>query len=89
MFDPAADEARFEILSNREIEQAGFDPGEGTVRGGKGRSPWAHGQAVDGDYIKAEAQAGRMGAQLYCVAIKTGSSLFQVGSLKSSLPHTR
>ena len=48
----------------------GFDPGHGTVRRGTGRSPWANDQAIEGDYIKAEAQAGRMGSQLYCVAVK-------------------
>lgn len=63
--------ARFRVA---EIENGtgpdGFDPVHGTVRRGRGRSPWASDQAVEGDYIKAEAQAGRMGSQLYCVAVK-------------------
>ncbi|WP_419861198.1 DUF1156 domain-containing protein [Candidatus Palauibacter sp.] len=76
LFDPDAPEARFEIMRMERIEQEGFDPNDGTVRGGKGRSPWAHGQAVDAGYIQAEAQAGRMGSQLYCVAIKKASGGF-------------
>ncbi len=46
-----------------------YDPDEGTVSRGTGRSPWT-GDAIDGDYIKAEAQAGRMGQMLYSVALK-------------------
>ena len=45
------------------------NPDEGTVSRGVGRSPWT-GETIDGDYIKAEAQAGRMGQMLYAVAIK-------------------
>ena len=63
--------ARFRVV---EVEDGtgpgGFDPAHGTVRRGRGRSPWASDQAIEGDYIKAEAQAGRMGSQLYCVAVK-------------------
>jgi len=64
--DPAWEEPRFEIVSGEAID---FDPGEGTVRRGVGRSPWT-GDPIDGDYIKAEAQAGRMGQMLYAVALK-------------------
>ena len=70
IFDADAATARFEIVEVDGIGPDGFDPANGTVKRGKGRSPWAADQAVDGDYIKAEAQGGRMGSQLYCVAIK-------------------
>ena len=69
--DPAWDAPRFEIVA----AEAGakppfdFDPDEGTVSRGVGRSPWT-GDVIDGDYIKAEAQAGRMGQMLYAVALK-------------------
>ena len=70
-FKEDSSRARFRVV---EIEDGtgpdGFDPGHGTVRRGRGRSPWASDQAIEGDYIKAEAQAGRMGSQLYCVAVK-------------------
>ena len=46
-------------------------PDEGTVKRGTAISPWT-GEAIDGDYIKAEAQAGRMGQQLYAVKIRKG-----------------
>ena len=64
--DPAWDEPRFQIVAGDAID---FDPNEGTVSRGVGRSPWT-GETVDGDYIKAEAQAGRMGQMLYAVAVK-------------------
>jgi len=66
-----ADESacRFEIVRGKDaVEKA--KPDEGTVARGVGKSPWT-GEAVDGDYIKAEAQAGRMGEQLYAVGFKT------------------
>ena len=75
VFDPAADEATFEIVRGRRACEAA-EPDRGTVRKGNAVSPWAHGQAVDGDYIKAEAQAGRMGQQLYAVAVKRGGGGF-------------
>jgi len=64
--DPAWDEPRFGIVSDEAID---FDPSEGTVRRGVGRSPWT-GDPIDSDYIKGEAQAGRMGQMLYAVALK-------------------
>lgn len=45
----------------------GLDPDDGTVTGGDGVSLWDEG-VVDGDWIKAEAQAGRMWPELYAVA---------------------
>jgi len=70
-FEDDFSHARFRVV---EVEDGtgpdGFDPAHGTVRRGRGRSPWASDQAIEGDYIKAEAQAGRMGSQLYCVAVK-------------------
>ena len=45
-----------------------FDPDDGTVRGGDAISPW-DGLVVDGDHIKAEAQAGRMWPTLYAVRV--------------------
>ena len=45
------------------------NPDEGTISRGVGRSPWT-GETISGDYIKAEAQAGRMGHMLYAVAIR-------------------
>ena len=64
--DPSWEQPRFEIVPGDAID---FDPDEGTVSRGVGRSPWT-GETVDGDYIKREAQAGRMGQMLYAVAVK-------------------
>jgi len=60
---------RFEIVKGKSAVE-NTKPDEGTVARGVGKSPWT-GEAVDGDYIKAEAQAGRMSAQLYAVGLKT------------------
>ena len=60
----------FEIVAGKAID---FDPDRGTVAGGDAISPW-DGLAIDGDHIKAEAQAGRMGDQLYAVAIRTAEA---------------
>jgi putative DNA methylase len=63
--DPAWDEPRFEIYT----PQGEDDPDQGTVSGGIARSPWT-GETIDGNYIKTQAQAGRMGQMLYAVALK-------------------
>jgi adenine-specific DNA methylase len=68
-YDPAYSQARFRIVKGIDA-CARTNPEKGTVKGGKGISPWEHGQIVSGDYIKAEAQAGRLGEQLFAVAIK-------------------
>ncbi|MBM4466926.1 MAG: DUF1156 domain-containing protein [Chloroflexi bacterium] len=77
--DPTWDTPRFEIAHiapPRGGEGPGerFDPDAGTISRGVARSPWT-GEAIDGEYIKREAQAGRMGQMLYAVAIKGPSGL--------------
>ncbi len=70
-FEEDYSRARFRLV---EIEEGfgpdAFDLVHGTVRRGRSRSPWANDQAIEGDCIKAEAQAGRMASQMYCVAVK-------------------
>ncbi len=58
---------RFDILKGKPAIAS--QPDQGTVSRGVGRSPWT-GETIPGDYIKAEAQAGRMGQMLYAVATK-------------------
>lgn len=59
---------RFEVVSGSKID---FDPNQGTVARGNAISPYDN-LVIDGEYIKAEAQAGRMGHVMYAVATKTG-----------------
>ena len=61
-------EAEFEVVQGEAIDKRVAD--KGTITHGVAVSPW-DGLAVDGDYIKAEAQAGRMGSILYAVAVRT------------------
>jgi putative DNA methylase len=72
IFEKKAVEARFRMLEGLDACKRA-DPEKGTVKRGDGASPWEHHQVVDGDYIKAEAQAGRMGQQLYAVGLKTSN----------------
>ena len=65
--EPGMDAPHFEIVTGKAVRAA--KPDEGTISRGVGRSPWT-GEPIDGDYIKAEAQAGRMGQMLYAVATK-------------------
>jgi len=66
--DPDMDVPHFEVISG--MQTKGIMPDEGTISGGVARSPWT-GETIDGEYIKTEAQAGRMGQILYSVATKT------------------
>jgi adenine-specific DNA methylase len=64
----------FEIVSGSAID---FDPSKGTVSGGDATSPW-DGLVIEGDYIKSEAQSGRMGSVLYAASVrKTGKRTFR------------
>lgn len=60
----------FEVVLGRYVDTA--DAARGTSAGGKAVSPYDD-LVIDGDYIKAEAQAGRMTQVLYAVAIRTAA----------------
>lgn len=62
----ALDAPRYEIAAGSKID---FDPTKGTIGGGNAISPW-DGIIIDGEYIKDEAQAGRMGTALYAVSVR-------------------
>lgn len=66
--EPHMDAPHFELVRGADLKK--IKPDEGTVSRGNGRSPWT-GETIDGDYIKAEAQEGRMGQILYCVEVET------------------
>lgn len=61
------DEPEFDIVKGKEIDKRATD--NGTISRGTAVSPWDQ-LVVDGDYIKAEAKAGRMGSILYAVAVR-------------------
>lgn len=60
---------RFEVVHGADID---FDPDSGLFSGGRAISPYDN-LVVDGDYIKAEAKAGRMSQVLYAVVVKTAA----------------
>jgi putative DNA methylase len=60
------EEAKFQLRLDADIDHVAASAG--TVSGGVGRSVWDD-LPVDRDYIKEEAQAGRMTALLYAVAV--------------------
>ena len=61
-------EPEYRVVKGSDID---FDPKDSaTYSRGKGISPW-DGLVIDGNYIQAEAQAGRMGDVLYAVAVRT------------------
>src|SRR5690606_35403683 len=60
------DTPQFVIQRGSEID---FNPDHGTISRGVGLSPWTN-EAIDSDYIKAEAQSGRMGQILYAIGAK-------------------
>jgi adenine-specific DNA methylase len=71
--DPKADRCRFEIVRGK-AACAKISPDKGTIKKGNGVTPWAANEAIDGDYIKAQAKAGNMKDQLVAVGIKRQGS---------------
>ncbi len=86
--DPKKKVCQFEIVHGRgPCTRA--KPDQGTIKHGTGLSPWT-GEAIDGDYIKAEAQAGRMGQQLVAVGIKrSGEFPFRAPTAEDEVVHRR
>lgn len=64
------DGPEFELLFGKEAVAS--HAGSGTASGGDALSPW-DGLTIDGDYLKVEAKAGRLGCILYAVVVRRPS----------------
>jgi adenine-specific DNA methylase len=65
--DEDSDTCMFEIVSNPKAK--GLDPDKGTDVGKSARCPSCR-TTIDSEYVKREAQEGRMGHQLYAIEVK-------------------
>jgi adenine-specific DNA methylase len=88
VFSAGEKQAHFRIVEGKKACDV-IEPDRGTVSRGTGVSPWANNQPVDGDYIKAEAQAGRMGQQLYAIAVKKSRGMEFRAPTKADLEAVR
>ncbi len=70
--NPEMETPQFEIVTGSQTKDT--KPDEGTLAHGVARSPWT-GETIDSDYIKTEAQAGRMGQILYAIGSKKGGGV--------------
>jgi adenine-specific DNA methylase len=87
--DPKADRCRFEIVRGK-TACAKANPDKGTIKRGTATNPWQNGETIEGDYIKARAQAGEMGQQLVAVGIKKeGDFLFRAPTLEDEEAYQR
>ncbi|MEW6698138.1 MAG: DUF1156 domain-containing protein [Bacillota bacterium] len=64
-----SNECIFELIEN--VNKNDYNPEEGTVARGIGKCPRC-GTTIQSEYIKEEAQNGRMGQQLYALGTKVG-----------------
>jgi putative DNA methylase len=86
--EPNASQCRFEVVHGK-TACTKVKPDHGTIKRGTGVSPWS-GEAIDGDYVKAEAQAGRMDQQLIAVGIKkVGAISFRAPTAEDEAAHFR
>lgn len=70
------DVPEFEIVTGRDVDRV--DAARGYVKGGRGVSPYDN-LVIDSDYIKQEAQEGRMSQVLYAVSVRrpSGERIFR------------
>jgi adenine-specific DNA methylase len=73
-FPSSSNEPKFVVVKGRS-GCAHAQPDRGTTSRTGAVSPWQGNQIVSLDYLRAEAQAGRMGEQLYAVAVKRGEGI--------------
>ena len=64
------DEPEFDVVAGGGIDRRATDAG--TITRGVAVSPWDH-LTIDGEYIKSEARAGRMGSILYGVVVQSAA----------------
>jgi putative DNA methylase len=77
-----SDTCTFEIVSNPKAK--GLDPDKGTDVGKSARCPRCR-TTIDSEYVKREAQEGRMGHQLYAIEVKVAGKRSFITPTKEEL----